>query len=470
MRVRRRQDGGGSSGAALVVVFVSVVVLSILAAGIMILFRANIRSQAVIASRMHAMYAAESGVSLAMHYLALETDPPAQGLPWFLPGDSLGWIDVYSGGERALVVVDPMDGASGDGSLRSVEIRSRGRSGSEEVDVVVRATPDTPSRYALLVDGGISGGYLTDGLELEGPVHANGIIEFSSLSPDSTGDPVIPEVSTTGGGGFRFSDVGLSDDPHPVGSRVWVRPWRTHASGTPSWNRHADPIDFGRIAEHFRGLLPEASSMGTYRSGVQRVLLDGDRVLLKKSVNSVVDTVQLGEGRDLLYLDSPGLGVLVRSRNTLSVPLTIVCTGPVGISGHIDAYTTENGGPLGIVSLSDIEIVMDPGEYDWLPPWDISTDGNVTVRAFLAAPTGGFRAQNIFQPGSLAQLTLVGGLMAGEFGPTGTSTTGYWLSLVYDTGLAVQRPPHFPLLEHWKVSSWEFGAGIAGEDIAGNRY
>jgi hypothetical protein len=470
MRVRRRPDGGGSSGAALVVVFVSMVVLAILASAMLLLFRANIRSHTAAAGRLRARYAAESGVSLAMHYLALNTEPTSQNMPWFLPGDSLGWIDVYSGDDMALVVVDPMNGPSGTGEYTNAEIRSRGRSGDEEVDVIVRVSPDTPSRYALLVDEGIAQGFLTDGLELGGPVHANGIIDFSSISLDSTGDPVIPEVSTTGGGGFRFSDVGLSDDPHPEGSRVWVRPWRTHAAGTPTWNRLAMAIDFGRTADHFEGLLLEASNMGTYRTGVQRVLLDGDMVLLKKSINSTVDTVRLGDGKDLLYLDSPGLGVMIRSRNTLSVPLTIVCTGPVGISGHIDAYTAANGGPLGIVSLSDIEIVMDPGEYDWLPPWDISTDHNVTVRAFLAAPTGEFSAQNIFQPGIQAQFTLFGGLMAGRFGPLGTSTTGYWLSLIYDEDLATKRPPHFPVLESWKVLSWESGTGIAGDDITADRY
>ena len=225
-------------------VSVVVVVLSILSATIFILFRANIRSQTAVDQRMRARYAAESGVSLALHYMALETIQPAQSIPYYLPGDSLGWIDVFADGDMALVVIDQMDGGFGGSFNSTVEIRSRGRSGEEEVDVVVRVSPDTPSRYALITDRGIGQGFLSDGLVLEGPVHSNGTVEFSSMSPDSTGDPMIPEVSTTGQGGFYFSDIGYSDDPHPQGSRIWVRPYTRHRSGSPSWNTHSGAVDF----------------------------------------------------------------------------------------------------------------------------------------------------------------------------------------------------------------------------------
>ena len=94
--MRTNRHGGSSRGAALVVVFITVIVLSILSAAIFILFRANTRSQAVEVQRIRASYAAESGVNLAMHYMAVETFQSGQSAPFFLPGDSLGWIDVQS--------------------------------------------------------------------------------------------------------------------------------------------------------------------------------------------------------------------------------------------------------------------------------------------------------------------------------------------------------------------------------------
>ncbi len=468
--MRRNRHDGNRRGAVLVVVFVVVLVLAVLAASLFIIFSSNIRSHTVILQRTRATYAAESGVHLAMHYMALEMLQPGQSSPYFLPGDSLGWIDIPGSEDMALVVIDPKDGGYGDKLNRSVEIRSRGRSSDAEVDVIIRASPDTPSRYALITDQGIPQGFLTDGLVLQGPVHSNGTIEFSSTSTDSTNDPVIPEISTTRLGGFYFSDIGYSDEPHPPGSRVWVRPYPRHYAGSPSWNVSTGVIDFERIDDHFRDLRAEASGMGTYFSGMRRILLDGNMILMKRSINGMVDTLVLDGDTDLLYLDNPGMGVYIRSRHTFTLPLTIVSTGTVRISGHIDARTTANGGPLAIVTLGDLTIAEDPGLGDWLPPWDIATDCNVSVKAFLAAPSGEFRAENIFVPGQQAQMTIQGGLLAGEFGRIGTISSGYYLSLVYDTGLTLLRPPHFPIFEYWKISSWEAGHDLAGRNIIENSY
>jgi hypothetical protein len=468
--MKRNGHDGNRRGAVLVVVFVVTLILAILAGSLFVIFGSNTRSHAAILRRTRALYAAESGVSLAMHHLALETLQPGQSSPFFLPDDSLGWIDIPGSEDMALVVIDPMDGGLGGNSSRSVEIRSRGRSGNVETDVIIRAAPDTPSRYALITDQGIPQGYLTDGLILQGPVHSNGTIEFSSTSSDSTGDILVPEISTTHLGGFYFTDIGYSDEPHPHGSRVWVRPYPRHQAGSPSWNTGAGVIDFSRIHEHFRDLRTKAVGMGTCFSGVRRILLDGDMILMKRSVGSLVDTLLLQSGIDLLYLDNPGSDVCIRSRHTLTSPLTIVSTGTVMISGHIDALTTANGGPLAIVSLGDITIAQTPGFGDWFPPWNIATDGNVTVKAFLAAPSGEFSAENIFVPGSQAQFTIQGGLLAGEFGRTGTTSSGYRLALAYDTGLALLFPPHFPIFEYWKIASWEAGHDLAGKNITENSY
>ena len=472
------QSGNGNSngsrrGAALAVVFVVMLVLSILAGAVYVLFASNVASMNWTVNRISARFAAESGMRLAIHYLSLDVIPPAETEPFFLPGNNAGWISIPGVDDRALVVIDPYDFADRPFANSGVEIRSIGRSGEGIETVVARYVPDSPSRYAFLVDESIPPGFFTDGRVIDGPVHCNGIIEFSSATPDSANDPFVREISTTTEGGFYFSGSGYSEIPHPEGSNTWVQPFASHRGGSPSWDTDAQNIDFRRLHDYFDGLRSEAAERGTIIYGVKRFLFDGNRILFSKGILSPTEIIQLSPDSNLVFIENAGLPVYMKSKSVLTVPLTVISTGPVYISGIIDARTSTNGGPLGIVSLRDIIIATDPSQYgssDWPHPWDINTDHSLSVKAFLAAPSGELRAENTFYPRDRAYFSVLGGVLEAKFGRLGTETMGYDLYIAYDEGLTGVRPPYFPILEHWKMISWEENPDLGIENIKDNMY
>ena len=472
------QSGNGNSdgsrrGAALAVVFVVMIVLSILAGSVYVLFASNVASMNWTLDRISARFAAESGMRLAVHYLSLDVIPPSGTEPIFLPGDSAEWISIPGVDDMVLVVIDPCDLVDRPFTNRGVEIRSIGISGEGIETVVARYFPDSPSRYAFLVDESIPVGFFTDGRVMNGPVHCNGPIEFSSASSDSSNDPFAREISTTTEGGFYFSGSGFSEIPHPEGSNTWVQPYVNHRGGSPSWNTDAQEIDFTRLHDHFDGLRSEAAGQGTLLYGVKRILFEGDRITFRKGILSPTEIIQLSSDSNLIFIENGSLPVYMKSKSVLTVPLTVISTGPVYISGIIDARTSTNGGPLGIVSLRDIVIATDPsenGSSDWPSPWDINTDHSLSVKAFLAAPSGELRAENMFYPRDRVYFSVLGGVLEAKVGNLGTSTMGYDLYIAYDEGLTGVRPPFFPILEHWKMVSWEENPDFSVEDIKDNMY
>jgi hypothetical protein len=459
-------------GAVLVLVFVVTIVMSILVAAVYILFSGNVTSQEYARDRIGARFTAEAGARLAVHDLSLETELPLCTDPFYMPDDSSGWITVSGVQGRVFVVIDPRNIVPNPWAIRGVEIRSRGSVGSRTMDVSMHFVPDAPSRYALLVNECIPAGFFTDGRIVKGPVHSNGIIDFSSISSDSTGDPFVEEISTTSEGGFRFSDVGFSDIPHPDGSAVWVRPYLSHRAGFPTWDSSSLHIDFNRINDYFSGLLSEASEMGTVVSGVKRMILDGNTLLMKSANDGLITTLNLEDGKNLVYVLNGGMPVYLKSGQSTSMPLTIVATGSVYIYGHIRGHAADSNGPLAIVSLGDIIIPSDPsytGGIDWSPPWDIETEGNLSVKAYLAAPNGQFRSENIMYPPGEIMLSIYGGLLVKNMGHLGSSISGYYLSIEYDQGLKSVMPPYFPLLENWIMTSWmedpDYGEHCIDDDM-----
>jgi hypothetical protein len=472
------KSGNGSSngsrrGAALAVVFIVMIVLSILAGAVYVLFASNVKSMNWTVDRISARFAAESGMRLAIHYLSLDLLPPAGTEPFFLPGNSEGWILIPGMDDRAFVVIDPCDFAERPFANKGVEIRSIGRSGEGIETVVARYVPDSPSRYALLVDESIPAGIFTDGRVIEGPVHCNGTIEFSSATQDSANDPFVREISTTTEGGFYFPGSGYSESPHPEGSNTWVQPFASHRRGSPSWDTDAQKINFTRLHEYFDGLRSEAAEQGTLIYGVKRLLFDGNRILIRKGELSSTEMIQLGPDSNLVFIDNGGIPVYMKSKSVLTVPLTVISTGPIYISGMIDARTSTNGGPLGIVSLRDIIIATDPslnGSSDWPCPWDINTDHSLSVKAYLAAPSGELRAESVFYPQEKEYFSVLGGVLEAKFGRLGTGSMGYELYIAYDEGLTGVRPPYFPILEYWKMISWEENPDFGEKNIEDNMY
>lgn len=468
-----RNSNGSRRGAALAVVFVVMIILSILGGAVYVLFASNVSSMKWTVDRIGARFAAESGMRLAIHHLSLDLIPPEGTEPFFLPGDSAGWILIPGVDDRAFVVIDPYDIVNKPFAITGVEIRSIGRSGERIETVVARYVPDSPSRYAFLVDESIPEGIFTDGRMIDGPVHCNGTIEFSSSTPDSAFDPYVQEISTTTEGGFYFSEFGYSETPHPEGSNTWVQPFASHRGGSPSWNTDAQEIDFTRLHEYFDGLRSEAALKGTLIYGVKRFLFDGDRILFSKGIISPTETIQLSNDSNIVFIENGGLPVYMKSKTVLTVPLTVISTGPIYISGMIDARTSTNGGPLGIVSLRDIIIATDPsqnGSSDWPNPWNISTDHSLSVKAYLAAPSGELRAESMFYPPNREYFSVLGGVLEAKVGRLGNETMGYELYIAYDEGLTGVRPPFFPILEHWQMISWEEDPDFDIEDIEDNMY
>jgi hypothetical protein len=460
-------DGKGRRGAALAVVFTLGMVLFLLVGAAFVLFKANTDSFGHSRRRTRALRAAESGAMLAMHVLAAEPDLLASGAVFALPmdGDSAGWIPIPGTGDRALVMVDPSN-ASGGMENGLVEIRSRGRSAGQTRDVVIRAAEDFPSRYILLCDGGTPRGLLSDGYYLDGPLHCNGAIHFSSATPDSSGDPYVARASTTEEGGFHFSDCGRADSPHPEGSAVWVRPYSTLRQGRPFWTDQADSVSFEILRERFGRVFLDPPT-GSVRIGGGRMIIDGDLAYLKRAETMPAETLDI-RGVPLLIQDTGMSPLYVKTSRRPDRALTILARGDIYIYGQVDGPTVSSGGPLALVTMGDLVIAEDPelaGRQDWPEPWDVETDRNLSVRAVLAAPQGKLRARNPGLPRQAARLTITGSLTQRDFGRTGSAARGYDLRLAYDRGLSGRHPPGFPPLGRWTMLSWRQDAEYGDEEI-----
>lgn len=453
--------------------FLTALVLSILVAAVYILFMSNVTSHEYARNRIAARFTAEAGARLAVHHLSLRTSMPLETEPFYMPDDSSGWIDMPGLDGKALVVMDPRNNVQNPFAIRGVEIRSRGRFLSGEMDVKIHYAPDAPSRYALLVHRRIPPGFFEDGRVVNGPVHSNGEIHFSSVTPDSSDDPFAQEISTTSDGGFIFADAGPSLVPHPAGSSVWVRPYRSHRAGSPSWNVAADAIDFQRVEDHFRSVRSEAYGMGTVVSGVKRIILDRSTLLMKNANVGPITVLELGEERNLVYILNGAMPVYIKSGQSTNMPLTIVATGDVYLMGSIRGGAAGPSGPLAIVSMGDIVVAADPGytgALDWSPPWDIQTEGNLSVAAYLAAPSGELRNQSLLYPPGRMYLTISGGLMEERMGRLGTAMSGYRLEIDYDNGLFTVIPPYFPILENWIMTSWVENPDFGSAGIESDQY
>ncbi len=444
-------------GSVLVMVVGVALVLFILTGAVYTYFQMNARASRFQMNRIRAATAAEAGTALALHHLSSLESLPESGEPYLLQmdGDSSGWIDLVDCG-RFYVVIDPLNGLGGLTSNGAVEIRSRGLAGDITRDVYVRAAPAYPSSYALLVDDAIPAGFFTDGRMVDGSVHSNGEINFSSYSPDSINDPYVSMVSTTSQGGFRFSGGVCSDVPHPEGSSVWVRPYTRHRQGSPYWQPNSPEIDFSRMAEHFRGIVTGSVQTDAVRITAERILIEGQRLIYKESETSIEQALSL-DNVNLVIVRNGFSPVMVKTVRRPDHSFTIIASNDMEIGGGIDGGATGSGGPLGLVALGNIIISADPdetGEEDWPGRWEIETDGGFLIRACLVAPSGTFKAQTPYIPSDQTRVTVTGSLVERTMGRLSSGNSGYQLGNTWDQGLGALHPPYFPLLGRWNIYSW----------------
>lgn len=449
----RQGHARSGRGAVLATTVAVAAVLMLLVLATFVYLRSNAGTAAYQRDRIHAAYASESGINLALHHLRGMNGVPAEEFDPFageilLPGGSTAAVQV-----TPAVSGDPMT-ANG-----AVEIRSEGRYRTQEYGIVVRAIPRYLSGFALVVNGDIPQGFFSQGSVVDGPVHANGRIFFDSVTPDSTGDPWIESVSTTSGGGFVFADAGISDVPHPEGSRTWVRPWTRHSQGKPFWSSSQEIVDMPLAAAE----LAAAAGRGTVIQA-SRVLLDGQRAIFRQRLDTAPETLSLS-GVGVLSVQALYGSVVVKSLRPLTVPLTVFCRGDMVIGGPISGGLAGHGGPLGLVATGDIIVENDPastGVSDWERPWHIETGSSFVIRAFLAAPTGRFRARSSLHPSESARITIHGGLAVNSFQWVSSGMSGYTLGIAMDPGLVYTHPPGFPQVWRWTPVSWSMNVNMEG--------
>lgn len=446
-----------NGGSALAVVIGVTAVLFVLTGVVYTYFQMNARTGLFKMNRVRAAMAAEAGTALALHHLSSMESIPQDGTPFVLrmEGDSAGWIRLPDCGSFR-VVIDPVNGLSGLCSNGAVELRSRGLSGDVTRDVELRAAPSYPSSYALLTDNGIPDGYFVDGRIVNGPVHSNGVIYFSSYSPDSTNDPYASMISTTGNGGFSFAGAGRSDLPHPEGSSIWVRPYTRHMQGDPYWRSTASEVDFVRMADHFRGIVTGSVHSDGVRINAERILIAGETLLFKLNQTAEEERLDLA-GVNLIIVRNGFSSVMVKTLSRPDHPLTIIASNDMEIGGGIDGSATGSGGPLGLVALGNIIVPVDPdetGDSDWPGRWKIETNRGFLIRACLAAPSGSFKAAVPYIPSEQTRITVTGSLVEKRMGRFSSGNSGYYLGNTWEQGLGTLHPPYFPMLGRWNVFSW----------------
>ena len=249
-----------------------------------------------------------------------------------------------------------------------------------------------------------------------------------------------------------------------------MRPYAHHFQGKPYWDATADSIDFIDLRRYFEGLSGEASMQGAYLTAVRRMLIDGDRLVYSTGLQSEPDTLGL-RGRDIVFVR--GGPVYIKSISRLTVPVTIIVSGDLMIAGSIEAPGAGLGTPLGLVSLSDVEVARDPdlvGEDDWPFPWEIETNGHILIHGTVAALGGSLRSEAPGLPTPQRVLSVHGGVIQEELGRLGTQTSGFGLAIGYDTGLQGAHPPGFPSLESWKMISWMQDPDYGESFIDDNRF
>jgi len=444
-------------GSALALVVGAASVLFLLTGVVYTYFRMNASASLFKQNRVRAAMAAEAGSAMAVHYLSSMESMPQDGSPFVMhiEGDSTGWTNLPGSGSFR-VVIDPVDGLGGLCGNGAVEVYSQGLSSGVTRDILLKASPAYPSSYALLSDGEIPQGYFIDGRIVNGPVHSNGMIHFSSYSPDSVDDPFVEMVSTTRNGGFDISGFGISSVPHPEGSSVWVMPYSHHRQGSPFWRVYAPEIDFSRMNNYFHDIVSGSVQSDAERISAERIIIAGENLLYKESLESPERTLDL-EGVNLVIVQNGFSPVTIKTILIPDHPVTIIATRDIEIGGTIDGGAAGASGPMGLVALGNIVIAADPDETggdDWPGYWEIETNRGFLIRACLAVPAGTFKAEVPYLPSEQTRVTITGSLVERTHGRLSSGSSGYYMGNAWEQGLVAFHPPYFPMIGRWNVYSW----------------
>lgn len=498
-------------GSALALVLVFGLVLSILVAGLFVLFQSNTESFVWKRNNMQARYSAEAGTALAVHMIMEGADVPGGDLPQAFLGsvDPEIWYNLPADLGEVIVYVDPHDDNELVSQANAYAVRGLARiptsDGYQTYGMESAVMPENFARFAcFLHEPDISGAY-ADGYRFDGPFFANDPVRVVSSSPGRNNDPWFYSFQLTSDYYVAGWGNTHATTPHPFGD-LYLEPYERMLLGPPYFELGVEPIPFGPGEVNWEAARDAAIDGGIYFDGSlypdlpdgARMIVGADSIWIKTSddgssspdfvycmdslmtkrviwvENGPADRLFVKGDPDAEFMDSLGVDSL----------LTIGCNGDIWPYGPLlyeneDFDDPDNKCLLGLISVyGDLVMKDDPddnGGIDWLPPWNVDMGlpaGNrdVTYDAVVMVLSGEFRAERYWEPSPMSDFNLVGGYIVNNEGYTTTSNSGLNSVIHYDTRLMTMHPPYFPQTGKWGTVYWKEWPELDLSNIETNFY
>ncbi|MGM0627232.1 MAG: hypothetical protein ACQETZ_03635 [Candidatus Fermentibacterota bacterium] len=507
MLLSRREERG--SALALVVVFG--LVLSILVAGLFVLFRANTESFVWKRDNMQARYSAEAGTALAVHMIMGGADVPGGDMPQAFLGsvDPEVWYDLPGDLGEVMVYVDPHDENEQVASANSYAVRGLARiptsDGYRTYGMETAVMPENFARFACFLDEPDLSGAYADGYRFDGPFFANDPVRVVSNSPGRNNDPWFYSFQLTSDYYVAGWGSTHATTPHPL-SDLYLEPYERMLLGPPYFELGAEPIPFGPSEVKWQAARDAAQSGGIFFDGSlypslpsgTRMIVGSDSIWARTPGGTeysyfIADTalakrviwVENGPG-DQLWIKGDPTAAVIDSLGVDSL-LTIGCNGDIWFYGPLlyandDMDDPENKCMLGLISIyGDLVMADDPDDnsgIDWASPFHIEmgvgTGGmggeEITYDAVVMALSGEFKAERYWEPTPMSDFNLVGGYIVNNEGYTTTSGAGLNSVIHYDTRLMTMHPPYFPQTGKWGTVYWKEWPELSLDNIEENTY
>jgi hypothetical protein len=501
-------------GSALALVVIFGLVLSILVAGLYVLFQSNTQSYVWKRNSMQARYSAEAGTALAVHMIMGGADVPGGDDPEAFLGDAQldSWESLPGGLGEVIVYVDPHDKNEAVASANSYAVRARARiptsDGYMTYGMESAVSPQNFARFACFLNSPDLSGAYADGYRFDGPFFANGPVRLWSASSGRNNDPWFYSFQLTSDSYVYGWGSNTSNVPHPPGSDLWVEPYERMLLGKPYFEMGADSIPFGpdevnwesaRDAALDGGMhFPDPTStppLPSLPSGT-RMIVGADSLWIKTASGGTPDpdyvycmdslltkrVIWVDNGNnDRLYIKGDPLAVNFDSLGVDSL-LTIGCDGDIWPYGPLRYANDDMDDPnnrclLGMISVhGDLIMADDPGAADWMNPWHIDMDPNVgspdniPYSAVIMTLSGEFRAEDWTEPTPMDNFNLIGGYIVDSEGYTTSGNSGLNSVIHYDTRLMTMHPPYFPQTGEWGTIYWKEWPDMDNEDLLVNTY
>ncbi len=504
MLLSRREE----RGSALALVLVFGLVLSILVAGLFVLFQSNTQSFVWKRNNMQARYSAEAGTSLAVHMIMEGADVPGGDSAQAFLGDANPevWFDLPGDLGEVIVYVDPNNRNEQVSTANAYAVRGLARiptkSGFQTYGMETAVMPENFARFACFLDEPDITGAYADGYRFDGPFFANDPVRVVSNSPGRNNDPWFYSFQLTSDYYVAGWGSTHATTPHPL-TDLYLEPYERMLLGPPYFELGAEPIPFGPTEVNWQAARDAAQSGGIYFDGsLYPDLPDGTRMIVgadsiwartpggaeysyciaDTALDNRVIWVENGAGEQLWIKGDPDAEFI----DTLGVDslLTIGCNGDIWPYGPLwyaneDMDDPDNKCMLGLITVyGDLVMADDPddnGMGDWATPYNIDMGlpagtRSVTYDAVVMALSGEFRAEKYWEPSPMSDFNLVGGYIVNNEGYTTTSGAGLNSVIHYDTRLMTMHPPYFPQTGKWGTVYWEERPDLDTETIQYDDY